>query len=128
MTDVLIIKKPVVALVSQWVRSARITYEIVLLDISDIEAHFLQPVVLEWLQSAEAAVWPLPMSRRVIACRPGILLVIQVIVIEYILPRLRICRGLLLQSRVFIVSWSCCGGRKAGCGGVLVDHAWAFEL
>lgn len=63
MTDVLIIKKPVVALVGQWVRSARITYEIVLLDISDIEAHFLQLVVLEWLQSTEAPVRPLPVSR-----------------------------------------------------------------
>ena len=55
MIDYVLIHVPVVALVGQWIRFVRVAYEIVLLYISDIEAHFLQLVVLEWLQSTEVA-------------------------------------------------------------------------
>ena len=55
MIDYVLIHVPVVALVGQWVRFVQVAYEIVLLYISDIEAHFLQLVVLEWLQSTEVA-------------------------------------------------------------------------
>lgn len=55
MIDYVLIHVPVVALVGQWVRFVQVAYEIVLLYISDVEAHFLQLVVLEWLQSAKVA-------------------------------------------------------------------------
>jgi len=55
MIDYVLIHVPVVALVGQWVRFVQVAYEIVLLYISDVEAHFLQLVVLEWLQSTKVA-------------------------------------------------------------------------